>query len=114
MMQSGMADLTQLNLRDTAMLHACFMPFVQRGGLFIPSQQSVKMGEHIVVSTTLPGQTQLVQLAGKVIWISHKATGLKPKGFAIQLGGEKSEFYRLEIEKILGVAHLSDRPSFTL
>lgn len=114
MMHSGMVNLTPLNLQDSAMLHACYMPFVQQGGLFIPSQQSVKMGEQIVVTTTLPGQTQTVQLAGKVIWISHKATGLKPKGFAIQLGGERAEFYRLEIEKILGVANLSDRPSFTL
>lgn len=113
-MQSSTADLAQLNFQDPAMLHACYMPFVHRGGIFIPSQQQVKMGEQILVNTRFPGLAQVIQLAGQVIWISHKATGLKPKGFAIQLTGDKSEYYRIEIEKMLAVVDQSDRPRFTL
>jgi type IV pilus assembly protein PilZ len=34
------------------------MPFVQGGGLFIPSKQAVKMGEEVFVLATLPEQSQ--------------------------------------------------------
>jgi len=112
-MQNRIAGLMQLHIQDKAMLHACYMPYVQGGGLFIPSQQSVRMGELMTLVVALPGQAQKMMLTGPVIWISYKATGFKPKGFAIQLCGDKAEFYRTEIEKILVGLALSDRSSFT-
>ena len=90
------------------------MPYVQGGGLFIPSKQSVKMGEEVFVLATLPDQSQKIPLTGKVVWISQKQAGMKPQGFAIQLSGEKGIYYKMEAEKLLAGSMSLDRPSFTM
>lgn len=109
-----MGGLLQANILDRATLQASFMPYIQGGGLFIPSKQQVKMGEEVFVLATLPEQSQKIPLTGKVIWISYKHSGLKPQGFAIQLVGEKGIYYKMEAEKILAGTMSSDLPSFTM
>ncbi|WP_445115863.1 PilZ domain-containing protein [Acinetobacter sp. WZC-1] len=113
-MQPRMGGLLQVNIHDRATLQASYMPFVQGGGLFIPSKQPVKMGEEVFVLATLPDQSQKIPLTGKVIWISHKQVGMKPQGFAIQLCGEKGVYYKMEAEKLLAGSMLLDRPGFTM
>ncbi len=109
-----MGGLLQVNITDRATLQASYMPFVQGGGLFVPSKQDVKMGEEVFVLATLPNQSQKIPLTGKVIWLSHKQVGNKPQGFAIQLSGEKGIYYKIEAEKLLAGSMSSDHPSFTM
>ena len=109
-----MGGLLQANISDRATLQASYMPFVQGGGLFVSSKQKVQMGEEIFVLATLPEQSQKIPLTGKVIWISYKQSGIKPQGFAIQLSGEKGNYYRMEAEKYLAGSMSSDHPSFTM
>lgn len=47
-MQPRMGGIIQVNIPDRATLQASYMGFVQGGGLFIPSQQPVKMGEEVL------------------------------------------------------------------
>lgn len=109
-----MGGLLQVTIADRATLQASYMPFVQGGGLFVPTKQDVKMGDEVFVLASLPNQTQKIPLTGKVIWISHKQVGNKPQGFAIQLAGEKGTYYRLEAEKLLAGSMSLDHPSFTM
>ena len=109
-----MGGLIQANISDRATLQASYMPYIQGGGLFIASKQAVKMGEEVFVLASRPNQSQKIPLTGKVIWISYKHTGLKPQGFAIQLAGEKGNYYRMEAEKFLAGSMSSDLPSFTM
>lgn len=109
-----MGGLLQVNITDRATLQASYMPFVQGGGLFVPSRQEVKMGEEVFVLATLPNQAQKIPLTGKVIWLSHKQVGNKPQGFAIQLSGEKGIYYKMEAEKLLAGSMSADHPSFTM
>ncbi len=109
-----MGGLLQVNITDRATLQASYMPFVQGGGLFVPSRQEVKMGEEVFVLATLRNQAQKIPLTGKVIWLSHKQVGNKPQGFAIQLSGEKGIYYKMEAEKLLAGSMSSDHPSFTM
>ena len=113
-MQPRMGGLLQVNINDRATLQASYMPYVQGGGLFIPSKQSVKMGEEVFVLATLPDQSQKIPLTGKVVWISQKQAGMKPQGFAIQLSGEKGIYYKMEAEKLHAGSMSLDRPSFTM
>ncbi|OTG65219.1 PilZ domain-containing protein [Acinetobacter silvestris] len=113
-MQPRMGGLLQVNIGDRVTLQASYMPYVQGGGLFIPSKQVVKMGEEIFVLATLPDQLQKIPLTGKVIWITQKQAGLKPQGFAIQMSGEKGVYYKMEAEKLLAGSLSSDKPSFTM
>ena len=109
-----MGGLLQVNIADRAALQASYMPYVQGGGLFVPTKQAVKMGEEVFVLATLPNQSQKIPLTGKVVWISYKQTGMKPQGFAMQLSGEKGNYYRMEAEKFLAGSMSADLPSFTM
>lgn len=106
--------IIQVNIIDKDMLYQSYMPYVTGGGLFIPSKQSVKMGEEVFVLATLPEQSQKIPLTGKVIWISHKQNGIKLQGFGIQLTGEKGIFYKSEAEKILAGLKATGRNSYTM
>ena len=113
-MQPRMGGLIQVNIPDRATLQASYMPFIQGGGLFVPSKNPIKMGEEVFVLAGLPEQTQKVPLTGKVVWISHKQTMAKPQGFAIQLTGEKGIYYKNEAEKMLAGSMSLVRPSYTM
>lgn len=113
-MQPQLGGILQVNIADRATLQASYMPFVSGGGLFIPSQQAIKLGQEVFVLATLPEQTQKIPLTGKVIWINYKQAGSKPQGFAIQLSGEKGAYYRIEAEKLLAGSMSSHRPNYTM
>lgn len=108
------SGIIQANIIDKDILYQSYMPYVTGGGLFIPSKQSVKMGEEVFVLATLPEQSQKIPLTGKVIWISHKQNGIKLQGFGIQLTGEKGIFYKSEAEKILAGLKATGRNSYTM
>lgn len=113
-MQPRMGGLIQVNINDRATLQASYMPYILGGGLFVPSKNSVKMGDEVFVLAGLPEQSQKIPLTGKVVWISQKQNGIKPQGFAIQLSGEKGIYYKMEAEKLLAGSMSLDRPSFTM
>ncbi|MEE8342905.1 MAG: pilus assembly protein PilZ, partial [Gammaproteobacteria bacterium] len=37
--------LLSLNIKDKAALYAAYMPFVQNGGLFIPTEKDYELGD---------------------------------------------------------------------
>lgn len=109
-----MGGIIQVNIPDKATLQASYMPFVQGGGLFVPTKQQVKMGQEVFILATLPEHAQKIPLTGKVIWISPKQTHFKPQGFAIQLVGEKGVYYKSEADRLLAGSKAMDRPSYTM
>lgn len=113
-MQSRMGGIIQANIPDIETLFASYMPFVAGGGLFIPSNQTVKLGDEVFVLTTLPEQSQKIPLTGKVIWISQKQNGIKPQGFGIQLSGDKGIFFKNEAERLTTGLKSAGRRSYTM
>ncbi|WP_111894132.1 PilZ domain-containing protein [Acinetobacter sp. MB5] len=114
MLQPRMGGIIQANITDRAMLQASYMPFIDGGGLFIPSQQSVRLGQEVFVLATLPEQSQKIPLTGKVIWINYRQTAAKPQGFAIQLTGDKGIYYKGEAEKLLAGSLSLNHPTYTI
>lgn len=114
MLQPRMGGIIQANITDRNMLQASYMPFVIGGGLFIPSQQAVRLGQEVFVLATLPEQSQKIPLTGKVIWVNYKQSTAKPQGFAIQLTGEKGAYYKSEAEKLLAGSLSLNHPSYTI
>ena len=113
-MQSRPGGLLQVNMHDRETLQNSYMPFIEGGGLFIPTKHPVKMGEEIFILATLPNQPQKIPITGKVVWISYKQSGIKPQGFGIQLTGEMGLQYKLEAEKILAGSMSTGRSSYTM
>nr|WP_174506025.1 PilZ domain-containing protein [Acinetobacter sp. Marseille-Q1620] len=106
--------IIQVVIANRETLQASYMPYILGGGLFIPSSQSVRIGDEVFLLATLPEQSQKIPLTGKVIWISYKDIGEKPQGFAIQLIGEKGSYYKMEAEKLLAGSMSLDLPSYTM
>lgn len=102
------------HIPDKDTLYACYMPFIAGGGLFIPSNQAVSLGEEVFVLATLPDQPQKVPLTGKVIWLSYQHSGSHVKGFGMQLSGEKGRYYKSEAEKMLTGLKSEGRTSYTM
>lgn len=113
-METQAGGLLQVNIQDRETLQSSYMPFVEGGGLFIPTKQIVSMGDEIFIVATLPNMIEKFPIKGKVIWISYKQSGIKPQGFGIQLLGEKGLEYKSHVEKILAGSMTTARSSFTM
>lgn len=48
------------------------MPFINGGGLFVPSQEAFSLGESVIVDLQLPGKVDPLRIEGKVVWITPK------------------------------------------
>lgn len=114
MLPTRMGGIIQLNIPDTETLYSCYMPYVVGGGLFVPSKQTVSLGEEVFILATLPEQSQKIPLTGKVVWVSLKQNGVHPQGFGIQLSGEKGLYYKSEAEKLLAGIKSEGRTSYTM
>ena len=104
----------QVNMPDKETLQACYMPYISGGGVFVPLNHPVTLGQELLVIASLPNISQKFPLTGRVIWISPRRNGMKPQGFGIQLTGEKGVAFRNEAERILAGSLTSDRPTFTM
>ena len=41
------SDRLSLTIRDAASLHSAYMPFLEKGGLFVPSQGTFHLGDEV-------------------------------------------------------------------
>lgn len=114
MMPTTGGAIIQVAISDQETLFSSYMPFVSGGGIFIPSKQSVSLGQELLVIVTLFEHTQKYPLTGKVIWISPRQNALKPQGFGIQFSGEKSIVFKNEVERLLAGKLSLEHPTYTM
>lgn len=80
-----------VHLIDKAAIYAAFMPFVQRGGLFIPTNETFSLDDDVFLVVRLMDATEKYHAPGKVIWISPKgAQGGRRAGIGVQFDEESS------------------------
>lgn len=63
-------NLLAVTIDSLGALRAAYMPFVLRGGLFIPTDERYQLGEQVFVLLRLPDGAASVPLAGTVVWIT--------------------------------------------
>ena len=103
-----------LSIKDRMSLYECYMPFVNNGGLFIPTDAVLTLGEAVELSLDFMQEPEPLRLSGKVVWITPQgAQGDRIAGVGIGFdsGGEPM---RLKIEKCLAGAVTSERHTHTL
>jgi type IV pilus assembly protein PilZ len=54
-------------------LEKSYMPWLKRGGLFVPTAEIYRLGDPIYLLLSLPGQTERFSVDGEVVWIVPKA-----------------------------------------
>lgn len=107
--------ITTINYDTVEKLYACYMPYMQNGAIFVPSNQEQEIGAQTFVTITLPGSSDRMPLNGKVVWVHHRSQGSRPAGYALQLGKDEAGLrIKHEIERLLAGQLDSAKPTFTL
>lgn len=105
-----------LHLKDKATLYNSYMPFLEFGGVFVPSDDAFKLGEEVLLSLELGETGEKKFLRTKVAWINPARTSAnRPKGIGLAFNDDDiSTAVRANIEATLGTVLRSERPTYTL
>jgi type IV pilus assembly protein PilZ len=66
--------ILSLTIKDANVLHAAYMPYVENGGLFIPTTKKYHIGDDVFVLLTLIDEPEKFPISGKVVWLTPKGT----------------------------------------
>lgn len=113
---SGRAGMLSLSIKERTALYAAFLPFVKRGGLFIPTNRPYQMGDQVYMLLTLMDDPNKLPISGKVVWITPGgAQGNRQQGIGVQFDdNDGSNTVRGKIEGILGNAMKATRHTHTM
>ncbi|UTF60170.1 PilZ domain-containing protein [Gilvimarinus sp. DA14] len=106
--------ILSLTIKDKAVLYAAYMPFVQNGGLFIPTNKPYKLGDEVFMLLNLMDEPEKIPVAGKVVWVTPRgAQGNRAAGIGVQFTDEDNTAVT-KIENYLAGSLESDRPTHTM
>ncbi|MBB3101857.1 PilZ domain-containing protein [Azomonas macrocytogenes] len=106
--------ILSLTIKDTSALYAAYMPFIKRGGLFVPTSRSYRLGDEVFLLMSLLDEPEKIPVSGKVVWITPKgAQGNRAAGIGVQFS-ESDSAVCSKIETYLAGTQKSDRPTHTL
>lgn len=107
--------ILSLTIKDKNALYAAYMPFVNNGGLFIPTNKKYKLGDEVFMLLTLMEESERIPVAGKIVWITPiGAEGNRAAGIGVQFSAQDDGMARTKIETYLAGALKSDRPTHTM
>ena len=107
--------MLSLSIKDKSSLYAAYMPFVQNGGLFIPTNKSYNLGDEVFMLLSLMDDGERLPVAGKIIWMTPKgAQGNRAYGVGVQFSSQDKGATRGKIETHLAGALKSDRITHTM
>ncbi|GLS26500.1 PilZ domain-containing protein [Marinibactrum halimedae] len=106
--------ILSLTIKDKAVLYAAYMPFVEHGGLFIPTNKTYRLGDEIFMLLSLMDEPEKIPVAGKVIWVTPKgAQGNRAAGIGVQFN-DQDDMANSKIETYLAGSLESDRLTHTM
>ncbi len=109
-------SVLSLNINSKSALYAAYMPFIKRGGLFIPTTRNYALGDEIFMLLTLMDEPARLPIAGTVVWVTPAgAQGNRSQGIGVQFSADDSgTAARSRIESILAGHLSSSRPTHTI
>jgi type IV pilus assembly protein PilZ len=107
--------LLTLTIKDKSALYLAYMPFVQNGGLFIPTKSDYTLGDEVFMLLNLMGEAEKIPVAGQVIWLTPiGAQGKRTAGIGVQFSPQDSGTTRAKIENYLAGALGGDKATHTM
>ena len=105
----------QLAIRQKAALYAAYMPFVERGGLFVPTHRQASLGDEVYLILSLLEDPARIPVSGRVVWITPTGASRRQQGLGIQFANDEAgRNARVRIEEILGAKLGSSQPTHTI
>lgn len=105
-----------LTIKEKASLYAAYMPFIQGGGLFVPTPKPYNLGDEVFLLLTLLDEPTKYTVTGKVVWITPPgAQGSRSQGIGVQFSNnEFGVAAKNKIEGILGGHLQANRSTHTM
>ncbi len=111
----GSQGILSLNIKDKTALYAAYMPYVNNGGLFIPTGKNYSLGDEVFMLLSLMDDKDRLPVAGKIIWVTPQgAQNNKSAGIGVQFSTQDNGTTRNKIEGYLAGALQADRPTHTM
>ena len=108
------SGILSLSIKDKAVLYAAYMPFLENGGLFIPTNKQYEVGDEVFMLLNLMDEPEKIPVAGKVVWVTpKKAQSNRAAGIGVQFSPHDDTAHK-KIETCLAGLLESDRPTHTL
>ncbi len=108
-------NILSISIRDKDVLYASYMPYVQNGGLFIPTHKQHQIGDEVFILLKLMEEEEKIPIAGKIVWVTPKnAQGIRPTGIGVQFSEGDNGIARNKIEAYLAGSLESDKPTNTM
>lgn len=93
------AKIIKYALNDKTELNLSYIPFINDGGLFIPTPESYALDDEVIVNLQLPKEKEAIVIKGKVVWVNPKhALHYVPQGIGIQFIGSDIQSIQKTIE----------------
>jgi type IV pilus assembly protein PilZ len=109
-------SVLSLPIKEKAALYAAYMPFLNNGGIFVPTNKTYKVGEEIYLILTLMDDPTKYPIAGKIAWVTPAgANNNKAQGIGVHFSADEGgQRVKLRIEELLGAVLRSSRATHTL
>jgi type IV pilus assembly protein PilZ len=109
-------SVLSLPIKDKASLYAAYMPFLQNGGIFVPTNKAYKIGDEIYLILSLMEDSSKYPIAGRIAWVTPPGANFnKAQGIGVHFPADESgQRAKQRIEEILGAAIGSSRATHTL
>ena len=107
--------LLTLTIKDKSALYLAYMPFIENGGLFIPTNSSYRLGDEVFMLLNLMSESEKLPVAGQVVWLTPKgAQGKRTAGIGVQFSQQDGGNTQRKIENYLAGALGGDKPTHTM
>jgi len=88
--QNSRNGILSLTIKDKAVLYSAYMPFLQYGGLFVPTNKAYDIGDEVFMLLTLMDEPEKIPIAGKVVCVTQRgAQGNRTAGIGVQFAAAK-------------------------
>jgi len=102
-------------IKDKQALYMSYMPFIEGGGLFVPSPKPCNLGDEMFLLVHIMDEDEPVSITGNVVWITPKgALGNRPVGVGIKFAGDNAREVADLIESKLGASLSLTRSTHTM
>lgn len=115
MAEAPRQSILSLSIKDKNALYMAYMPFINNGGLFIPTDKEYQLGQEVFMLLNLMEETERLPIAGTIIWKTPVgAESNRTAGIGVQFNGQDEGNARIKIENYLAGALTADRLTHTL
>ncbi|MEX2367615.1 MAG: PilZ domain-containing protein [Pseudohongiellaceae bacterium] len=106
--------ILSLTIKDPAALYAAYMPFLENGGLFVPTTKLYNISDEVFMLLHLMDEADRIPVAGTVVWLTPpNSQGKRAAGIGVHFN-DRDNTAKQKIENHLAAQLSSDKPTHTM